>query len=151
MKSQLILIAFLFASVLSHAQVIDIYVTNQPTESDRVSIKAYIDGLNKNLLRKHKGMSIMLHDYYSDYQSLIRDENDLLNFFVEENKLFTSENLFLKDMESNLNSENSALIPAASGKLPSCKNLLKDMNSLEDFVKDDFKKSRRNKEELRMT
>jgi len=81
---------------------------------------------------------------------LIKDENDLLNFFVEENKLFTSENLFLEDLESNLKSENSALFPAASGKLPSCKKLLKDMNNLEVFVKDEFKKSRKNKEELRV-
>jgi len=142
------LIVFLLTSVLSSAQVIDIYVTNQLKESDRVSLNAYVDGLNKTLHRKYQGMSIMLHDYYSDFQSLIKDENDLLNFFVEENKLFTSENLFLKDLDSNLKSENSALIPLASGKLPACKNILKDVNSLEDFVKDEFKKSRRNKEAL---
>jgi hypothetical protein len=150
MKSQLILIVFLFASFLSRAQVIDIYVTNQLKESDKGSLNAYIDGLNKTLHRKYNGMSIMLHDYYSDYQSLIKDEKDLLNFFVEENKLFTSENLFLEELESNLKSENSALIPVASGKLPSCKNLFKDMNSLNDFVKGEFRKSRKNKEEVRV-
>lgn len=150
MKSKLVLIAFLFTNFLSHAQVIDIYVTNQLKESDRVSLSAYIDELNKTLHRKYQGMSIMLHDYYSDYQNLIKDENDLLNFFVEENKLFTSENLFLKSLESNLKSENSALIPISIGKLPSCKNIFKDVNSLEDFVKSEFKKSRKNKEELRV-
>lgn len=146
MKAKILFCLLLFFGVETHAQVINVYITNEPNDTDRKELSSYVEFLNKDFGKKYKGLIINFVDYYNDFQTIIFGENDINNFVIDENKSFQNEGQFLVDVQNKLNSAQVGLIPAVSGKLPACSNLLKDREIFKEFVKAELKKARKKKE-----
>lgn len=140
----------MFFGLHANAQVIDIYITNQLNDSDKKELSEYFEFLNKDFGKKYKGLTINLVDYYNDFQTIIFGEIDINNFIIDENKLFQNEGQFLVSLQDKLNLSQVGLIPAASGKLPTCSNVIKDREMFKEFVKVELKNSRKKKEKGRV-
>jgi hypothetical protein len=146
MKVKILFCLFFCFGLGASAQVIDIYITNQLNDSDKKELSGYVEFLNKDFGKRNKGLTINFVDYYNDFQTIIFGENDINNFVLDENKSFQNEGQFLVDIQGKLNLSQVGLIPAASGKLPACSNLLKDREIFKEFVKAELKRARRKKE-----